>query len=118
MSLDPAQLVLTLLNARTAGHIAHLQTKSYAAHMALGDFYSGIGDIADRFAECWMGCYGKGLVFAGGGPLVLDPIKLIEGLTTELRDAHDACDESHLQQILDDGLELCCSTLYKLTRLA
>ena len=45
------KLVSLLFNARTNAHIAHLQTKSYAAHNALYDLYSGILDIADKIAE-------------------------------------------------------------------
>ena len=45
-----AYVVSTLFNARTNAHIAHLQTKSYARHIALGDFYDGVLDIADKFA--------------------------------------------------------------------
>ncbi len=118
MAIDPGTVVLSLLNARTAAHLCHLQTDSYARHVALGEFYQAIGDIGDRYAECWMGCYGQPIKLKGATfTLQPDPVKLLEDLSVTLREAREAYDESHLQQILDDGLELTCSTIYKITRL-
>lgn len=36
-------------------HIAHLITKSYAEHKALGSLYEYIGDFADTFLETYKG---------------------------------------------------------------
>ena len=44
--------------SRDIAHRTHLSTKNYAEHVALGDFYTGIIDMADRLAETWQG-YGK-----------------------------------------------------------
>ena len=33
------RLILTLFHARTAAHVLHLTTKSYAVHVALNEFY-------------------------------------------------------------------------------
>ncbi len=43
-------LIATLLLARDITHREHLKTRSYAQHMALGDFYTGIVDLADSLA--------------------------------------------------------------------
>ncbi len=54
-----AALVARCFAARTAAHIDHLTTESYAQHMALGDFYDAVASGADEFAECYMALHGK-----------------------------------------------------------
>lgn len=119
---NAGELILTLLNARTAAHIAHLSVSgagAYAAHIALADFYNGIVDIADRFAEGYIGCEGELIKFTGSSfKLEKDPIKMINGLKDKIMEARAECAEyPFLQQVLDDGVELCSTTLYKLTHL-
>lgn len=115
---NPGEFVLTLLNARTAAHVAHLSVSgpgAYAAHIALAEFYNGIADIADRFAEAYMGCYGELIKFTGSSfKLEKDPLKMLEGLKAHLMAAREECDKPYLQQIIDDGLELIGTTSYKL----
>lgn len=41
--------------AREVAHREHLRTGSYAQHMALGDFYNGVGDHADTITEAYQG---------------------------------------------------------------
>ncbi len=53
-----AELIARCMDARTVAHFAHLRTRSYAQHMALGSFYDAIGAFADSFAECHMGVEG------------------------------------------------------------
>ena len=50
------RLVSILLADRDFGHRAHWRTKSYAQHMALGDFYDPLPGFADELVECWQGC--------------------------------------------------------------
>jgi len=47
-----------LFLARDVAHSAHLNTRSYAKHVALNEFYDGIIDLADKFAEAYQGKYG------------------------------------------------------------
>lgn len=113
------EFILNLFNARTAAHVAHLSVSgpgSYAAHKALGEFYEGIVDVADRFAEGYIGCEGELIKFAGSNYKVeKDPIKLIKDTKEKIVAARAECGEyPFLQQILDDGVELCSTTLYKL----
>ena len=114
----PGELVLTLLNARTAAHIAHLSVSgagAYAAHVALAEFYEGISKVADRFAEAYMGCYGEQIKFTGSSfKLEKDPLRMLDNLKALLWVARGECDKPYLQQIIDDGLELIGSTSYKL----
>lgn len=118
---NPGDFVLTLLNARTAAHIAHLQVTgpgSYASHKALAEFYEAIPDLADRFAEAYMGCY-EPIKFGGSSfKLEKDPIKMLSSLKAFVMAARKECDEPMLQAIIDDITEVIASTLYKLKNLA
>lgn len=53
--MEIQQIIAVLFQSRDAAHKAHLNTDSYAAHMALGGFYDDIIDAADKLAEAWMG---------------------------------------------------------------
>lgn len=39
--------------------IFHWQTKSYARHQAYGSTYDALGNLIDKFAEVYMGKYGR-----------------------------------------------------------
>ena len=54
-----AQLVAKCLAVRTAAHYAHFKSRSYARHVALGDFYDDLLDAVDEFAEVYMGVEGR-----------------------------------------------------------
>lgn len=111
-----------LFLARDVAHSAHLNTRSYAKHQALGDFYDEVIDLADKFAEAYQGR--KGLI----GPISLqsatktnsvlefleDSLKSLEGMRYEVCDKSD----STLQNIIDEIIALYLSTLYKLKFLA
>lgn len=119
---NAGEFVLNLLNARTAAHIAHLSVSgagAYSAHNALSAFYEGISGIADRFAEGYIGCEGSLIKFTGSSfKMEKDPIKLVKDTKANIMAARAECAEyPFLQQILDDGIELCSVTLYKLTHL-
>lgn len=119
---NPGEFVLTLLNARTAAHVAHLSVSGVgadAAHRALAAFYDGIVVVADRFAEGYIGCEGTLIKFTGSSfKMEKDPIKLVKDTKATIMTARSECaDYPFLQQILDDGIELCSVTLYKLTHL-
>ena len=51
-------LISILLHSVNQTHAFHLQTKSFAEHKALNDFYDGITDIVDTLAEAYQGKYG------------------------------------------------------------
>ena len=116
-----AELVMRCFAARTAAHALHLGTRSYAKHMALGDFYDGIAGLADSFAETFQGIYGLLKLPAGGG---YDPAKdYKEGiaLLAELRSWIQAKrrdigseKDTELQNIIDEIVALVDSTAYKL----
>ena len=117
-----AMLIATLLLARDITHREHLKTRSYAQHMALGDFYGAIVDLADNLAESWQGRYAKLLDI----PLAAHDAEMaiVDNLAAQLEWIHEQRyeaiprEESALQNIIDEIEALYMSTLYKLRFLA
>ncbi len=111
-----------LFLARDVAHSTHLNTRSYAKHVALNEFYDGIIDLADKFAEAYQGKYG--LI----GPISLMSAKktgnIVEFLEDQVEDLmemrYKVVDKecTPLQNIIDEILGLYYSTLYKLKFLA
>ena len=111
-----------LFLARDVTHSVHLNTRSYAKHKALQEFYEGIVDHADTFAEAYQGRHG--LI----GPISLMSAKktgnVVEFLEDQLAEIekcrYEVVDksDSSLQQLIDNIVELYLSTLYKLKFLA
>ena len=110
-----AKLVSLLFNARTNTHIAHLQTTSYAQHKALNEFYDGVVDLADRFAESAQGSIGIITGYTIGDLFTGSITDYLKGQLTEILSMRSQFQEEHLVQIIDDVVELYTSTLYKLT---
>lgn len=114
---NPGEFVLSLMNARTAAHVAHLRTTSYAKHMALDGFYNDIVPLIDTFAEAYQGCYGL-INFTGSSfKLEKDPVVLLDGLKAVMTSARAECKETALQNIIDEMIGLTAQTLYKLRNL-
>lgn len=51
-------LLSLLLQARNAVHVLHWKTKSFSLHLALGELYDILTDMADELAEMTMGAHG------------------------------------------------------------
>lgn len=117
MSEKCAELVARCFQARTESHFAHLMTNSYAEHKALNEFYDGIVDLADSYAEAAQGRYGI-LKYPVASLKVGDRSKPVS-IPTELRawidrERNDCGKERELQNLIDEILHLCDSTVYKL----
>ena len=118
----PADFVGTLFLARDVAHSVHLNTRSFAKHMALNTFYDEIIELADKFAEAYQGRHN--LI----GPISLMSAKktgnIIEFLQDSLADVekmrYEVCDraDTALQNIIDEIVGLYLSTIYKLKFLA
>lgn len=113
------ELILRCFHARTNAHINHLATDSYAEHKALNDFYDGIVDLVDSLAETYIGEEGELIEFTTKVEYrhVKDSARLIETLKTWIEtNRYECCDAENTaqQNIVDEILALCCSTLYKL----
>jgi hypothetical protein len=113
-------LIAVLFLSREIAHREHLRTSSYAAHVALQEFYEGIIPLADTLAEAYQGRYG-----------MLKPIPYLEpedgdDIVDELEVQLDAVEglrykaiknvDTALQNIVDEIVALYLQTLYKLKR--
>ena len=111
------ELIMKLLHARTAAHVLHLRSRSYSAHMALGDFYEEVVDFADSIAEAWQGDYGLIEDFPARYTPYTDPLKLLEDLGTWVEEHRAECggaSDTHIQSIIDEVVALIRRTQYKL----
>ena len=110
------EFLLICFHARTNAHVLHLQTRSYAAHKALNEFYDEIVDLADSFAEAYTGSYG--LIEFPETPYEphTDALKLLDEMDEVVESARDALakGDTHLLSILDEIAALVASTRYKL----
>lgn len=117
-----SEFIGMLFLARDVTHSTHLNTRSFAKHMALGDFYDGIIDLADKFAEAYQGKYGLiGPIALMSAKKTTNVIEFLEGQVDELMDARYKVvdkDCTPLQNIIDEIMGLYYSTLYKLKFLA
>lgn len=110
-----AEFVARSMAVRTAAHYLHLASKSYAEHMALGDFYEGLTDKIDSYAEVSQGLDGA-LMSLPDVPLPTGaPISLLTRFLELITDEMEECDDSQaLMNILAEMEELTARTLYKL----
>ena len=117
-----ANFVGTLFLARDVAHSVHLNTRSYAKHMALNEFYDNIVGLADKFAEAYQGRHG--LI----GPITLKSARkttnILEFLEDSLADIegsrYEVCEKTDtpLQNVIDEIVGQYLSTIYKLKFLA
>ena len=120
--MTAADFLGLLFLARDVTHSVHLNTRSYSKHVALNIFYDRIIDAADDFAESYQGRHG--LI----GPITLHSAKktsnVIEFLEDSLKQIEDARyvvvdkNDTSLQQLIDNIVEIYLRTLYKLKFLA
>jgi hypothetical protein len=119
--MNCGEFVGLLFLARDLAHKAHLRAKgegSYARHVALNEFYEGIVELADKFAEQYQGRYGELLDV----PLLDNEYEGdIEPVLREMMNYIDECrDEmvprkmSSLHNVIDEIVGRYESTLYKL----
>lgn len=102
----------------TTAHFAHLSTDSFSEHSALATFYEDIVETVDKFAEAYIGLYGKFITL----PPITPQMQLAVDAIMELRDWISKnrtliTDDSSIQNIIDETVELCNTTIYKLQKL-
>ena len=111
-----------LFLGRDVAHRVHLSTRSYAKHKALDEFYHGIVELADSFAEAYQGRHG----IIATIPLLSAKTSsnIVEFLQSQLKEIEDGrfevCDakDTPIQNIIDEIVGQYLSTLYKLKFLA
>lgn len=114
------ELVAKVFAARNMTHLEHWRTKSFAQHMALGDFYDGVIDIIDTLVEAYQGNFGKiGKVKLADETeedcikCLTDQVSWIASNRSEIAQEVDA-----LENIVDELTGLYLKTLYKLENLS
>jgi hypothetical protein len=113
-------LVMCLLHSATVTHIMHWQTESYAAHQALGEYYSEIPELIDAVIEAYQG---KTNIILRGFPVDMEayeqmtPLAYMEYLNVKLASGRAMFgDISEIQNLVDAIADLIDSTMYKLRR--
>ena len=111
--MTPAQFIGTLLASRDAMHLTHWNTKIYAEHKTLGEYYEGILGFVDEFTEAYMG--------ANERIRIVVPETKAENARTHLMGLRTIIAQerskysSELQNIMDEMTALINRTLYLLT---
>ena len=113
-------LVMCLLHSATITHIMHWQTESYAAHQALGMYYSDIPDLIDDLIEAYQG---KTTIILRDFPIKsesyeqMTPLAYMEYLSEKVTNGRALFgDDSEIQNLVDAIADLIDSTMYKLRR--
>lgn len=104
---------------RTAAHIHHLTTSSYAEHIALDDFYTQLLDLTDEYAEMYLATASASATFPPHVPPKGTAVKLLENYLSDVRE--EMKEDKHSQAMLNTLAEieaLTLRTLYKLRRLS
>ena len=120
--MKAADFIGLLFLSRDVAHSVHLNTRSYATHKALQKFYEGLPELADNFAEAFLGR--NGLV----GPISLmsanknrDIVEFLEDQVAQIeKGRYEICDrdDSPLQNLIDEIVAHYLSALYKLKNLS
>jgi hypothetical protein len=120
--MKAAEFIGLLFLARDVTHSVHLNTRSYSKHVALNIFYERIVGVADDFAEAYQGRYGLiGPISLHSAKKTTNVIEFLEDSLKEIEDArYEVCgkDDTSLQQLIDNIVEVYLRTLYKLKFLA
>jgi hypothetical protein len=111
-------LLSKLLDSQRQTHIFHLQTKSFAEHKALQDYYDAIGGLVDGLVESAQGKYG---ILTGWKSFPTQEyqsgeqcITYLKTLLIDVASAYNIVKDTYLQNQLDEVTALINSTLYKL----
>ena len=117
-----ADFVGTLFLARDVAHSTHLNTRSFAKHSALNEFYDEVIELADKFAEAYQGKYGLIVTISiMSAKKTNNIVEFLEGQVDELMEMRYKVvdkDCTPIQNIIDEIFGLYYSTLYKLKFLA
>ena len=104
-----------LFMSRDAAHRAHLKTPKYSRHMALGEFYDEVIDLADSLAEAYQGRYGiiKDIPVMENKEDIMQPDMMLENHLKMFERIVSKIEDRYLQNIIDEIVALYASTIYK-----
>lgn len=118
-SVSPAEMATELLHSATNMHLMHFMTRSYPQHIALQEYYDKIVGLTDRLVESVQGYNGEILTGYTPSSNRFETSENPRDNLTSLRrrvEIHREIfgDDSSIQAIIDDILELMDTTIYKL----
>lgn len=122
------KIIKTFLHSVTQTHIFHLGvskfTGSYAAHLALEDYYSSISDMIDELVETYQGQ--NGIIKLNDENFTISTdcteeniLLYFQNLVNILNNERNNPDlsDSYIQDQIDDILKLLYKTIYKIKNL-
>lgn len=110
------EFIISLFEVEMDAHIAHLQTRSYAQHMALDELYKGIVDLRDSFVELYQGATKK-IISGYPQPKKSEGVDMVVYLDTKIvlyRKYRETVIQTEIQQKIDDIIDFIESVNYKL----
>jgi hypothetical protein len=115
------KMISLLFFCRDYAHKEHLNTNSYAHHMALGDFYEELVEMADDLVEMYIGKNGS----LSDVPIMTNKPSgsVIDVLRAQVewieKNRYKVCDkdDAAMQSLVDPIVVLFYQTIYKLSRL-
>jgi hypothetical protein len=114
--MNYGEFLLTLMHSSTNTQILHRQTKSYAEHIALGEFYEAIIPLVDSLTETIQGLEGEIIDYPvdyyGPAASGLEELTSLKEYVFEERKGLPQ--DSEIQNVVDEVAALIDSTLYKL----
>jgi hypothetical protein len=118
-------IISTLFAARDAAHLLHLKTRSFSAHLALGELYDKLIELADDLTEIHLGKYAKYGGLVGDAPSALDftgmsALQFIGTLANWAESAKDQFNpaDTHMLNEWDNMISTIYRAKYKLENLA
>ena len=113
---EPNKFLNFLFELRDTTHVLHLQTSNYNDHKVLNEFYDGILEQADCFAEQYQGITGE--TISNIGTIVIketvDPISYLKDAYGIITEHHKDCEYINVKIVLETILQLIAKTLYLL----
>jgi hypothetical protein len=111
------RLIALLFLSREIAHREHLRTRSYAQHMALGDFYEAVIEKADAIAEAYQGR--RGLIedipyLQAPGADIIGALEQQLSAIEKIRYTAVPKEDTAIQNLIDEAVGLHLTTLYKL----
>ena len=110
-----AYVLSCMMELRDNAHIAHLQSRSYAEHIALSELYDAIPGLLDSLAESWQGKYG--IISGYHAPMIQEGINFIDYLKSKVEEVNEfrkTVKDTYIQNQLDTIVETFSGILYKL----
>lgn len=116
MDEKTSEFICYLLQCVKNVHLLHLQTRSYAMHMALGSFYEELDDLTDAFAESYQGKYTRLTQYIKvDAPYSDSPMECLMSISEYVQTTRALVhQDSELQNEIDSIQTLINSTIYKL----